>query len=288
MCRLFGFRSAIDSGVHQSLVAAENALANQSDRHRDGWGIAYYVEQFPHVIRNDEQALHDRLFRELSGVVATRTFVAHIRQATAGEVRVLNCHPFQHGRWTFAHNGVIAGWDRASVRDRVRACVDERFQRYVLGDTDSEVMFYVVLSRLARRVHNIQDEGVRLTHVVSAMEQAMRCVREAAPERDTERPNQLTSILTNGNVLLAARFRRELHFSTHKSRCPERDSCYAFEAGRCESDVGNDGIVKHLVLSSEPVAEHPNVWRELGELEFVGLDHGMNFQRGRLADWHDA
>ena len=119
MCRLYGFRSSIDSTVHRSLVAAENAIARQSRLHRDGWGLAYYVGRYPHIVRNNEQALGDALFRDVSSVVATRTFMAHIRKATAGSVRVLNCHPFQYGAWTFAHNGQICGFGDASVRERV-------------------------------------------------------------------------------------------------------------------------------------------------------------------------
>jgi predicted glutamine amidotransferase len=282
MCRLFGFRSAVDSRIHQSLVAAENALAMQSNQHRDGWGISYYIDQFPHLIRNDEQALNDVLFRELSGVVATRTFVAHIRQATAGEVRVLNCHPFQHGRWTFAHNGEIGGWNRPEVRERVRECVDERFRRYLLGDTDSESMFYIFLSHLARGVDNIQEAGVRLDQVGTAVQQMLDRVRETVSDPTDAAEHKLTVLLTNGNVMLACRYRRELHYSTHKTRCPERATCYAFEPNRCEADVGQDGIVKHLVIASEPVAEGPNVWHELHEGAYVGVDHGMNFHRGHF------
>src|SRR3954462_8092975 len=100
MCRLYGFRSSVLSGVHTSLVNAENALALQSLKHPDGWGIAYYHGRFPHLIKNDTQALEDGLFREVSSVVATRTLIAHIRQATVGQVNILNCHPFQHGPWT--------------------------------------------------------------------------------------------------------------------------------------------------------------------------------------------
>ena len=283
MCRLFGFRSAIDSSVHRSLVAAENALAQQSQQHRDGWGIAYYLGPYPHVIRNDEQALNDVLFRELSGVVTTKTFLAHIRMATAGlMVRVLNCHPFQHGRWTFAHNGELVGWHRPEVRQAVRDRVDERFRRYILGDTDSEVVFFVLLSFLARRVENIQDEGVGATHLVPALRDALSCVTEAAPDLHEPKNNALTVLLTNGNVMLGYRCGRELYCSTHKSRCPERDTCYAFDAQRCEAAVGQDGIVKHLIVSSEPVSEGPNVWRPLEENEYVCVDHGMNFRQGQL------
>ena len=68
MCRLYGFRSSVLSGVHASLVAAENALAQQSALHPDGWGLAYYNSRFPQLLRNDEKALDDRLFKEISAV----------------------------------------------------------------------------------------------------------------------------------------------------------------------------------------------------------------------------
>jgi hypothetical protein len=38
MCRIFGFRSVIQSQVHRSLVSADNALMIQGERHPDGWG----------------------------------------------------------------------------------------------------------------------------------------------------------------------------------------------------------------------------------------------------------
>ena len=112
MCRLFGFRSVIASQVHQSLIEAENALGTQSDEHPDGWGVAFYVDKAPHVTRSPATALGDQLFHRLSGVVSSETVLAHVRKATQGENTVLNCHPFQHGPWTFGHNGEIAGYGR--------------------------------------------------------------------------------------------------------------------------------------------------------------------------------
>ena len=107
MCRLFGFRSVIRSQVHRSLVNADNALASQSEAHPDGWGVAYYVDGVPHVTRNAATAIQDQLFHRLSGVVSSETVVAHIRRATTGPNSMLNAHPFQHGRWVFAHNGQV-------------------------------------------------------------------------------------------------------------------------------------------------------------------------------------
>src|SRR4029077_15509897 len=101
MCRLFGFRSVIPSQVHRSLLAAENALGVQSNQHPDGWGVPFYVDGSPHVTRSPTTALGDALFHRLSGIVSSETVLAHVRKATQGALTVLNCHPFQYGRWVF-------------------------------------------------------------------------------------------------------------------------------------------------------------------------------------------
>ena len=283
MCRLYGFRSAIDSAIHQSLVAAENAMARQSSVHRDGWGVAFYVDRFPQVVRNDAQALSDTLFREVSAVVSTRTFLAHIRQATAGSVRVLNCHPFQHGAWTFAHNGQICGFSDPAVKARIDALIDPRFRRFVLGDTDSERFFYVVLSRLARQIDDLQHPAVSTRHVETALQQSIsEIVAAAAPDSVCpERPTRLNLLLTNGRLLFGYKRGVDLYFSTHKTRCPERSTCWAFHEDRCESAVA-EGIVQHLLVSSEVISEGTNVWEPLSDDEYVAVDHAMNFHRGRL------
>jgi predicted glutamine amidotransferase len=281
MCRLYGFRSSVLSGVHTSLVHAENALALQSLKHPDGWGIAHYQGRFPHLIKNDRQALEDGLFRDVSAIVATRTLIAHIRQATAGKVNILNCHPFQHGPWTFAHNGTVVGFGtEEGIRERLLDCVDPRFRRQILGQTDSEVCFFIFLSHLARRVEDIHHDGIRSEVVVEALGAAVEQIRSVCPDRDGK-PNSLTFLTTNGAVMVGIRFRRPLWFSTYKTRCPERDTCHAFEEGRCEREV-TDGIVKHMIVASERVAANPNVWVELQDGDWVSVDHGMNFRRGHV------
>jgi len=284
MCRLYGFRSQVLSGVHHSLVAADNALARQSVEHPDGWGVSYYHGRFPHVIRSDKQALDDRLFRDISALVSTRTLLAHVRQATVGGVGILNCHPFQHGPWTFGHNGEIAGFGRPDISGRIRDAVDPRFRSFILGETDSESVFYLFLSRLSRRVDDIYEGGVMLPVVLDAMRQTVELLLELGGDDASfaeEDRTKLTFLITNGNILVGHRFRRPLFYSTYKSRCPERDGCPAFEQSKCEQRVDR-GSVKHLILTSEQVARNPNVWTELGDGEYVAVDYGMNFHHGKL------
>ncbi len=278
MCRLYAFRTSLRSTVHRSLLAAENALAEQSRRHPDGWGIGYYVDEYPHLYRNAKQALDDGLFGELGSIVSTNTFLGHIRQANVGPVSLLNCHPFQFGKWLFAHNGQIAGYnDDPQVRDRVRALVAPRFHRNILGDTDSEVFFFAFLTRLCSQFEDIHLPGLPFEPAAEALR---RTVADIVAISDTsgDIETKLTCIATNGNLMIGHRFRVGLHFSTHKSECPEKDSCALFKAHMCESPVA-DGIVRHLILTSEAVAPEPNVWNELGDGETVGVDWGMHFRR---------
>lgn len=282
MCRLFGFRSVLQSRAHQSLVAAENALLRQSERHPDGWGLAYYVHSHPHVFRSAERALGSDLFREVSGLVSTNTLLAHIRKATVGEVSLLNTHPFQFANWCFAHNGEVGGFaEDPEVRAALRREVDERFRGFIMGKTDSEVCFYAFLSLLARRVDGLHARGVEIGVVADCLRETADRVRGLS-DRIAGKPSLLTFLVTNGNLLIGYREGRELHFSTHKTRCAERDTCHAFVESMCEGEVAAGGRVNHIVLASEQVAMAPNVWRTIPDGAVAGVDWGMRlYQAGQ-------
>jgi len=283
MCRLFGFHSSLLSGAHRSLVAADNALARQSGEHPDGWGVAHYEGGYPHLIRGDKQALEDGLFKEVSGVVTTRTLLAHVRRATVGEISVLNCHPFQHGPWTFAHNGELPKFKCGTAfYDAVYQNVDLHFRRHIFGTTDSEIIFFIFLSQLARRAGDIYSPGIPSGLVIDSLRETVTTLRALTAEYVGDDSGCiLTILLTNGSFIMGARGGKELFYSTHKRRCPERDSCHAFDPNICEQEV-KSGRIKHLVMTSEKISEEPNIWSELKDGEYVFCDHGMNFGRNWL------
>src|SRR5262245_39674717 len=195
MCRLFGFRSVIPSRVHRSLLAAENALGVQSNDHPDGWGVAFYVDGAPHVTRSPLTALGDSLFHRLSGVVSSQTVLAHVRKATQGDKTVLNCHPFQYGRWVFAHNGDIPEF--VARRDALVAEIAADLRRFVLGDTDSEVIFFVFLSELRKNGPLGQERS--MGEVVEALRATVHKVRGICDPLGSS-PSLLTLMVTDGEV----------------------------------------------------------------------------------------
>ena len=274
LCRLFGFRSVIPSQVHRSLLDADNALGRQSEFHSDGWGVAFYVDGAPHITRSPATALGDQLFHRVSGVVASETVLAHVRKATQGQNSVLNCHPFQHGRWTMAHNGDIKNFDER--RDALLARVAPRLRRYVLGDTDSEVMFFLFLTHLS--AHGALSDRLGLDAIVPALRQTVSLVRELCDEGASE-PALLTFIVSDGTSMAAVQGGKELRWSSHKTRCLDRDQCPSL-APECEAP-SESGFVNHLIFSSESLAGE-NVWNEMRPGEIVAVDWRMKLFKTHL------
>lgn len=278
MCRIFGFRSVLQSGVHASLVSAENALSCQSRRHPDGWGLAYYLQGAPHVVKSTDTAETDELFRKLSGLVSSETVLAHVRKATHGKLSLVNTHPFQHGKWTFAHNGNIRDFQK--LRLALIHLIPQNFQRWCLGETDSEVFFLFLLSRLGN------SDALPVTEKLKVLGQAViDLVNLIGPlsDRETGTPteNYLSFVLTDGRELYALQGGLTLHYSTHKKRCPERDSCKSF-AALCEKPAQDNETVNHLIVSSEPL-QGDNVWVKMGPGEMVAVDAGMRLFRHSVA-----
>ncbi|MCS6798771.1 MAG: class II glutamine amidotransferase [Myxococcota bacterium] len=272
MCRLFGFRSILPSRVHRSVVAADSSIARLSREHRDGWGVAYYVDGVPHLTKSPTAAFDDQIFHRLSGVVRSQTVLAHVRRATVGARTVLNTHPFQYGRWVFAHNGEIARFDEH--REALLEEVDPALRPYILGETDSEVLFYLLLTALRRDGHESGGEGVE--RLADAVRRTTDLVRTRC-DRASGASSNLTVIVTDGRRMLGAQGGRELHWSTYKTRCPEREHC-PYLARSCEAAAAHAEPVNHLLFASQPLSGE-NVWIAMQPGEIVAVDGSMRLHR---------
>jgi len=276
VCRLFGFRSVIPSQVHRSLLAADNALHKQSERHPDGWGVAYYVDGAPHVTKSAAGAMDDALFRRVSGIVSSETVVAHIRKATQGSMTVLNSHPFQYGRWVMAHNGDVPRFPE--VREKLEGAIAPRLRRFILGDTDSERIFFLFLTELSKYGELAGQLGI--DEVMRSVRDTVKLVRALADVEGDAARSLLTMLVTNGQVMAAHHGGKELYYSTWKRRCADRDVCPSLSAV-CEAPSVT-GSVNHMLIASEPL-QGENVWEPLAEGDVIGVDWRMRLVRETAA-----
>ncbi len=275
MCRLFGFRSIIQSQVHHSLISAENALEVQSNKHPDGWGVSYYTAGAPHVIRSEKTAVNDNIFKKVSGIVSSETVIAHLRNATLGTVNILNTHPFQYGNWIFAHNGNIK--DFAKYRDEIISKISPHLRRFILGTTDSEIIFYFILTKLSEKVE-LSDRHCDIENLQDAIKRAIKGLTDIIgdyyqSDDGSNTETFLTFIITNGKTMMAHQGGKKLFYSTYKVKCSERDTCPYFSP-ECEAPTQN-GKINHLIFSSEPI-HGDNTWIPMEVGQMIGVDQEMN------------
>ncbi|ENN96679.1 glutamine amidotransferase [Methanocaldococcus villosus KIN24-T80] len=138
MCELLGICFNKKVNVRLSL----NSFKQRSDMHPNGWGIAFYPDEFVRVIKEPikmNDALLANCIRWIN--IKSKIFIAHIRKASAGKVSYVNTHPFvrklDDKEIVFAHNGTLYDyWDL------------ELDEFYPIGETDSEYAFCYLLSQI--------------------------------------------------------------------------------------------------------------------------------------------
>ncbi len=198
MCRLLGIVAKRDVPVLECLTSAPRSLSTLSREHPDGWGIALYSteDRAWRVHRNTARASDCSEFRRVAAAGSASLVIAHVRQKTVGRTALANTHPFERGRWVFAHNGTIRRTEALS------ALVSPERHAEIEGDTDTERLFAFFLTRL-------DEAGLADSPASDATDRVLaRATRELRAIADFGAWNYL---LSDGLALYAHRFGRTLH-----------------------------------------------------------------------------
>jgi glutamine amidotransferase len=165
-----------------------------------------------------------------------------------------NTHPFERGRWLFAHNGTITdvGWLREQVSERRAMEID--------GATDSELFFAYLLTRLDRA--GIPDEP--------ACAATDRIVAEAVADA-LARPafGAVNFLLSDGEAVYVHRFGRTLF-------ALERNPGDSVQIERASRETGalleTRWTVRRraVLVASEQLSDEP--WRAVDERTLARID----------------
>jgi glutamine amidotransferase len=147
-------------------------------------------------------------------------------------------------------------------------------RRYILGDTDSEVLFFLFLTHLSQYGPLAGRIGVEETSM--ALQSTLEQVRAICDVDSAKEASLLTMIVTDGTTMVAAEGGKELFWSTYKTRCADRDTCPSLSP-ECEAPT-ESGYVNHLIFSSETI-QGENIWLPLETGELIGVDWRMKLQR---------
>lgn len=237
MCRWAAYRGnplyleeLVSSPAHSLIEQSHCASRAKTATNGDGFGIAWYGDHSePGRYRDILPAWSDCNLRSLARQIKSPLFLAHVRAATSGGTRRDNCHPFVYGRWSFMHNGQVAGFDK--IRRRMEAYLSDDLFHVRTGTTDSEMLFLLALQ-------------MGLEHdPLTAMAKAIATVEALAREHEVSPLVRFTAAFSDGASLYAVRYATD-------SKPP---TLYAAPMG------GNAGYC----LVSEPLNDDVDAWTEI-------------------------
>jgi len=261
MCRMYGHIAGTPLAVSGMLLDAQHSLLQQScgdwrgEKHRDGWGIGYFDGTKPRVIRRPTSAPDDPEFSAAARHLASTTVIAHVRQASVGDLCVANAHPFLYGPWIFVHNGTVTNFEL--LRAELVAETDADLRQQVAGTTDSEQVFYWLLSHARRAGQPAETPCRDLVVIMQIMAQGIATLAARSAATQPAEPTRLNFLLTDGTVLVGSRWKHSLYWTNR--------------FGPLASGAGGPGVaVASETIGSEPWAEVPD-----GYVFAVDADHMM-------------
>lgn len=246
MCRLVAVVASELTNFRFCLSDAPRSLSKLSPDHPDGWGIAVHDGNGWELDKRPRCAGEDVDFAALSATKRGRTLLAHVRKRTVGPVGLLNTHPFQRGKWTFAHNGTID--DQAFLRAHSSA---SRLAE-LCGQTDSELFFAYLLT--AMDAHP------------DALDVALADALRALIVRDGVAANML---LGDGDVLYAHRFGRSLYSLRRQPGDPVRTQRKSMET-LATLETPWTARRSAVLVASERLSEEP--WEEVPDGTLLRVD----------------
>jgi predicted glutamine amidotransferase len=205
MARLFGLLGNRSDLTGRVLAFERDALRVKSGG-TVGWGLGFYQGGEVLIRRRPIDEREEIDVAQIGADVRGDVVVGHVRQATVGNLRTENTHPFRYRQWLFAQTGTIEAFDQ--VRDRLLGSVPEFLRAGIRGDSDAEILFHVFLSFLhdSGKLNDlVVDAGV----VREAIRGSLSLVDSIAAEVGGG-PASINLIVSNGDLIAAAHRRQRM------------------------------------------------------------------------------
>jgi predicted glutamine amidotransferase len=242
--------------IEELLFKPEHGLIDQSLHSRmgaettngDGFGLGWYgTGEGPGVYRSVEPAWGDANLSHLAGHIESPLFLAHVRATSGSAIQETNCHPYQHDRWLFVHNGLVSGFH--ALRRELMLAVDPELFTEIQGTTDSEVLFHLALT------NGLEQDPI------AALERTIGLVEAAAGRLGIDRAVQASIGVSDGDSLWAVRYSTERKSRTLFVSADAQTIKQLYpENPRLERLRDADRLVV-----SEPLADLPGAWHEIAE-----------------------
>lgn len=220
----------------------------------DGFGIGWYGKKVePGLYKVSDPAWNNENIHELCSHTEARIFMAHIREATIGEVQRSNTHPFKYKNWIFQHNGRVNGFD--VIRRDLEFDIASDLYHLVKGNTDSEVFFFLTLT------YGLEKNPKK------AIEKTINRIKQACEAHNIPFEITLSIAISDGLALYTARYAYGIEYNSQ----------YYSTHAECMKDISSDFAKmpsNGVVVVSEPLDYSLEHWEEMPKSSFATIKNG--------------
>ncbi|MEC7838450.1 MAG: class II glutamine amidotransferase [Chlamydiota bacterium] len=286
MCRFLAYKGKrtlladiLTRPYHSLIKQSYRAKMREEPLNGDGFGVGWYdpeLDEFPGLFTSLVPAWSNRNLHRIAEKLSSPCVFAHIRAATPGLlVEDVNCHPFQHKKLLWMHNGFINEFIK--IKRTLRASLKDEFYHMIEGTTDSEHAFAVFL--------NFLPEGkadYSLAEMKEAMLKTIKQINDWTEEVGVTGRSNYNFAVTDGYRMVVTRY------ATHTDKIPEslyytKGSHFKCAEGVCHmvDSKTDDGAV---IISSEPLTEEVDEWTVIEPNTLVTIDESNKMEFTPITD----
>ncbi|HUA11727.1 MAG TPA: class II glutamine amidotransferase [Solirubrobacteraceae bacterium] len=256
------------------LLQSEHSLVKQSlhstmgaePTNGDGFGVGWYgTGDGPGVYRSIEPAWGDANLRHIAAHVKSPLYLAHVRATSGTAIQQSNCHPFNHGRWLFVHNGLINEFAR--VRRTLTLALDAQSVAELEGSADSELIFHLALGM------GLEDDPL------AALELTLGFIEKSLRDEGIEPALQASIGVSDGATLWGLRYASQGSARTLFSS-EDIDAVRRLHPDNAVLGEFHEG---DRIIVSEPLNAMPGAWREFEEGSTLTVHPGGEIEVGEFA-----
>ncbi len=265
MCRMLGVMCNDEDLLKCAVHEVKDSLRCVGGDKHEGIGVGYYSQDDPLLIKKPAARLDDIDYDELLKGINSNVLLTHIRKATVGTWKDVNTHPFRFRKWLFAHVGHLPALEKR--RDEIIAGLPPFLARNIRGDTDSELVFHLLLHALFRD-GKLNDLGIGVDLLGSYLTAGVEEINQmhSGPLRP-----EMTIMVTNGQIMGAVCQGITLHYSHREGivECPLHDNS--------EQQQHVHGRFRGIMLGA--LMSNPgHQWREVADGSLVHISKSLELK----------
>lgn len=260
-----------------SSLVKQSYLPKKMDRilNLAGFGMSLWKNprERPLIYKINDLPFHDKNLKSLAEHFKAECLIAHVRGVPFSMGPIIsqeNAHPFlyEHCKIAFAHNGQLANYE--SMKADLYRQIKPEVMRHIVGSTDSELIYAIILSQLHDPYENPSIGDLTL-----AIIKTLWLINKIRKKHHESFPSAANLFISNGEYLVITRF--EFDFGSRLKNT--KSAQYAFhslfytygeEYGLFEEEYKMSGKKKKAVLfSSEPLTSDTTTWIEVQEYSIM-------------------